>query len=92
MSDFSSKIPVEYASEKIEYDSENNIAKAALDPIKIQQLRRKLDWHLIPLIAALYLCSFLDRVNIGTCFSVVDWAERTMKNSANKQTNKQSRR
>ncbi|KAF9317764.1 hypothetical protein BG003_000372 [Podila horticola] len=65
MSDFSSKIPVEYASEKIEYDSENNIAKAALDPIKIQQLRRKLDWHLIPLIAALYLCSFLDRVNIG---------------------------
>ncbi|KAK9476578.1 major facilitator superfamily domain-containing protein [Lipomyces japonicus] len=26
---------------------------------------RKLDWNLIPLISAIYLCSFLDRSNIG---------------------------
>ncbi|TFK73730.1 MFS general substrate transporter [Pluteus cervinus] len=29
------------------------------------RVRRKVDWNLIPLIAALYLCSFLDRGNIG---------------------------
>ncbi|KAI8356052.1 major facilitator superfamily domain-containing protein [Mortierella sp. GBAus27b] len=36
-----------------------------LDPVAVGKLRRKIDWHLIPLISVLYLCSFLDRVNIG---------------------------
>ncbi|KJZ74440.1 hypothetical protein HIM_06250 [Hirsutella minnesotensis 3608] len=30
-----------------------------------RKLLRKLDLHIIPLVMALYLCSFLDRVNIG---------------------------
>lgn len=61
-----SKIPVEYASEKLEVDSENSYnGSSELDPVAVGKLRRKIDWHLIPLIAVLYLCSFLDRVNIG---------------------------
>lgn len=61
-----SKIPVEYASEKLEFDSENSYTGSTeLDPVAVGKLRRKIDWHLIPLIAVLYLCSFLDRVNIG---------------------------
>ncbi|KAF9151000.1 hypothetical protein BG015_007192 [Linnemannia schmuckeri] len=60
------KIPVEYASEKLEVDSENSYTGSSeLDPVAVGKLRRKIDWHLIPLIAVLYLCSFLDRVNIG---------------------------
>jgi MFS family permease len=30
-----------------------------------RKLRRRIDWHLIPLLALLYLLSFLDRSNIG---------------------------
>ncbi|KAF8929181.1 hypothetical protein BGZ47_001234 [Haplosporangium gracile] len=60
------KIPVEYASEKLDVDSENSYTGSSeLDPVAVGKLRRKIDWHLIPLIAVLYLCSFLDRVNIG---------------------------
>ena len=36
-----------------------------LDSEAIQRLRAKVDWHLLPLVSVLYLCSFLDRVNIG---------------------------
>ncbi|KAG0052483.1 hypothetical protein BGZ83_002513 [Gryganskiella cystojenkinii] len=63
-----SKIPVEYSSEKIDQvDAEGayNNHTADLDPVAVGKLRRKIDWHLIPLISILYLCSFLDRVNIG---------------------------
>ncbi|KAG9069231.1 hypothetical protein KI688_010128 [Linnemannia hyalina] len=61
-----SKIPIEYASEKLEVDYENSYdGSTELDPVAVGKLRRKIDWHLIPLIAVLYLCSFLDRVNIG---------------------------
>ncbi|KAG0244081.1 hypothetical protein BGW41_000509 [Actinomortierella wolfii] len=35
------------------------------DPLLIARLRRKIDLHMIPLLALLYLCSFLDRVNIA---------------------------
>ncbi|KAF9435582.1 hypothetical protein BGZ76_005956 [Entomortierella beljakovae] len=57
---------VEYATDDIAVDSEKNLASASeLDPVVIGKLRRKIDLHLIPLIAVLYLCSFLDRVNIG---------------------------
>ncbi|KAF9578613.1 hypothetical protein BGW38_005500 [Lunasporangiospora selenospora] len=35
------------------------------DPIQIARLRRKIDWRLLPLLSLMYLCSFLDRVNIG---------------------------
>lgn len=30
-----------------------------------QKVRRKLDWHVVPLVSALYLFAFLDRSNIG---------------------------
>ncbi|KAF9364531.1 hypothetical protein BGX34_001249 [Mortierella sp. NVP85] len=36
-----------------------------LDSEAVQRLRAKVDRHLIPLVSVLYLCSFLDRVNIG---------------------------
>jgi len=61
-----SKVPVEYASEKIdEVDAEGAYSNhtAELDPVAVGKLRRKIDFHLIPLISILYLCSFLDRVN-----------------------------
>ncbi|KAG9069229.1 hypothetical protein KI688_010126 [Linnemannia hyalina] len=35
------------------------------DPEVIARLRRKIDWHLLPLLSLMYLFSFLDRVNIG---------------------------
>ncbi|KAG0266051.1 hypothetical protein BGZ95_003117 [Linnemannia exigua] len=35
------------------------------DPVMIARLRRKIDWHLLPLLSLMYLFSFLDRVNIG---------------------------
>jgi len=34
-----------------------------LDPVAIQQLTRKIDRRLVPLVSVLYLLSFLDRVN-----------------------------
>ena len=37
----------------------------AIDPVIEQRVRRKLDLHLVPLVAALYLLAFLDRSNIG---------------------------
>ncbi|KAF9180833.1 hypothetical protein BGZ51_005876 [Haplosporangium sp. Z 767] len=36
-----------------------------LDPVAVKKLRAKIDRRLIPLLSILYLCSFLDRVNIG---------------------------
>ncbi|KAG0250047.1 hypothetical protein BG011_008700 [Mortierella polycephala] len=62
-----SQIPRECAIEKLDYDYEKaSIDPAAdLDPIAVAKLRRKIDIRLIPLISVLYLCSFLDRVNIG---------------------------
>ncbi|KAF9180726.1 hypothetical protein BGZ51_005914 [Haplosporangium sp. Z 767] len=64
---FDSQVPREYASEKLDYNYEEaSIDPAAdLDPVAIVKLRRKIDARLIPLISVLYLCSFLDRVNIG---------------------------
>ncbi|KAF9110196.1 hypothetical protein BGX27_006662 [Mortierella sp. AM989] len=57
---------VEYNLEKIEVDEEHAYDHSSdLDRVAIGKLRRKVDFHLIPLISVLYLCSFLDRVNIG---------------------------
>lgn len=36
-----------------------------IDPEMERRVRRKLDWHIIPLVSALYLLAFLDRSNIG---------------------------
>ncbi|RVD80425.1 uncharacterized protein DFL_008322 [Arthrobotrys flagrans] len=46
-----------------EYSSlENGNAR---DPVLEAALVRKLDFHIIPVVMLLYLCSFLDRINIG---------------------------
>ena len=37
----------------------------AQDPSLEAALVRKLDFHIIPVVMLLYLCSFLDRINIG---------------------------
>ncbi|KAJ4375151.1 hypothetical protein N0V83_002235 [Neocucurbitaria cava] len=36
-----------------------------IDPEIEKRVRRKLDYHIVPLVAALYLLAFLDRSNIG---------------------------
>lgn len=36
-----------------------------IDPMVEKRVRRKLDMHMMPLLAALYLLSVLDRSNIG---------------------------
>ncbi|KAL6710534.1 hypothetical protein ACN47E_008582 [Coniothyrium glycines] len=36
-----------------------------IDPVIEKRLRRKLDMHVVPLLAGLYLLAFLDRSNIG---------------------------
>lgn len=43
----------------------NTTVAVVLDPEVIKKLRTKIDWRLVPLVSVLYLCSFLDRVNIG---------------------------
>lgn len=40
-----------------------------IDPEIEKRVRRKLDYHIVPLVAALYLLAFLDRSNIGCVFS-----------------------
>ncbi|KAI4715808.1 MFS general substrate transporter [Aureobasidium sp. EXF-10727] len=36
-----------------------------IDPVIEKRVVRKIDWHLVPLLMALYLLAFLDRSNIG---------------------------
>ncbi|KAF9965477.1 hypothetical protein BGZ70_004784 [Mortierella alpina] len=36
-----------------------------VDPVAIKKLKAKIDRRLVPLVSMLYLCAFLDRVNIG---------------------------
>ncbi|KAM5545341.1 hypothetical protein V8D89_000954, partial [Ganoderma adspersum] len=37
----------------------------ALTPEEERRLWRKIDWHIVPIITIMYLCSFVDRSNIG---------------------------
>ena len=43
----------------------------ALGKEEEHRLWRKVDWHIMPCITVLYLCSFVDRSNIGACGSTV---------------------
>ena len=36
-----------------------------IDPVIEKRVVRKIDWHVVPLLMALYLLAFLDRSNIG---------------------------
>lgn len=40
-------------------------AQPGLDPESEKKLRRKIDRYIVPLVALLYLFSFIDRANIG---------------------------
>ncbi|KAF3178100.1 hypothetical protein TWF788_007543 [Orbilia oligospora] len=57
------KQPNESTTFRDEYSSLEN--GAARDPASEAALVRKLDFHIIPVVMLLYLCSFLDRINIG---------------------------
>ncbi|KAK6333795.1 hypothetical protein TWF730_003978 [Orbilia blumenaviensis] len=46
-----------------QYSSLENAS--VVDPVLEASLVRKLDFHIIPIVMLLYLCSFLDRINIG---------------------------
>lgn len=35
------------------------------DEAEERRIRRKLDWHIVPLVTLLYLLCFLDRANVG---------------------------
>ncbi|KAH6896866.1 major facilitator superfamily domain-containing protein [Thelonectria olida] len=48
---------------RVDHEAQNGLSAEDLEAEK--KLLRKLDLHIIPLIMALYLFSFLDRVNIG---------------------------
>jgi len=41
------------------------VEAAAIDPIAEKKLLRKIDIHLIPILWLLFLCAFIDRINIG---------------------------
>lgn len=36
-----------------------------IDPVAEKKLLRKIDIHLIPILWLLFLCAFIDRINIG---------------------------
>lgn len=44
---------------------ENTSSDAVIPPDEEKKLIRKMDMHIMPVLVALYLMSFLDRVNIG---------------------------
>ncbi|KAL5420513.1 hypothetical protein PMIN04_006451 [Paraphaeosphaeria minitans] len=55
-------------ADRVEGDAEAGAgadARMQIDPEMEKRVRRKLDWHIIPLVSALYLLAFLDRSNIG---------------------------
>ncbi|KIV88517.1 hypothetical protein PV10_08195 [Exophiala mesophila] len=35
------------------------------DPVRVKKLLRKVDLHLVPILSLLFLCAFIDRINIG---------------------------
>jgi hypothetical protein len=50
---------------KLEHGAPQTPAQDLIDPVIEKRVRRKLDLHLVPLLAGLYLLAFLDRSNIG---------------------------
>ena len=53
------------SDEKVTYDSEFIAANGDFSQINSKKVLRKMDLHLIPMLALLYLLAFLDRGNIG---------------------------
>ena len=62
--DVSSKLP---QSRVLPYSGEDALPlPPVLTPEEEKRLWRKIDWHIVPIITIMYLCSFVDRSNIGT--------------------------
>ena len=38
-----------------------------------KRLWRKIDWHIVPIVTIMYLCSFVDRSNIGASSILLDF-------------------
>ena len=55
--------PVALSLDEVESSSTESTTK--YDERMTKKLVRKLDWHIMPVLVILYLCSFLDRTNIG---------------------------
>ena len=51
--------------EKLTYDPEFLAANGNFSHVNAKKVLRKMDLHLIPMLALLYLLAFLDRGNIG---------------------------
>ena len=50
----------------LSYSGEEGLpAPPVLTPEEEERLWRKIDWHILPIITVMYLCSFVDRSNIG---------------------------
>lgn len=62
------KIPDNATAEDIFYKGyidNAGLEAAEIDPIAEKKLLRKIDLHLIPILWLLFLCAFIDRINIG---------------------------
>lgn len=62
------KIPLDATHEDIFYKGyvdNAGIEAAGIDPVAEKKLLRKIDIHLIPILWLLFLCAFIDRINIG---------------------------
>lgn len=44
---------------------EEGLLAAPIDPVAEKKLIRKIDFRLIPILWLLFLCAFIDRINIG---------------------------
>lgn len=47
------------------YIDNAGVEAADIDPVAEKKLLRKIDIHLIPILWLLFLCAFIDRINIG---------------------------
>lgn len=68
MADTEKEIAAQSEQERIN-SSKENISEAASDLEWTEEeeaaVRRKIDWHTVPLVTLLYMLCFLDRINIG---------------------------
>ncbi|KAJ6441473.1 high-affinity nicotinic acid transporter [Purpureocillium lavendulum] len=58
----------EKLSEEHQLESQNGVAEEGApvyDDVQTRQILRKVDWRVVPALAAMYLVSFIDRSNIG---------------------------
>lgn len=47
------------------YMDHDGVEAVPIDPVAEKKLIRKIDIHLIPILWLLFLCAFIDRINIG---------------------------